>query len=205
MGKDQLIEALNFRHACKLFDTTKQISNDDMTFILESARLAPSSFGMEHCRILHIKNKDVKKELKPLCWNQNQIDSCSDLIVLVAKHKEVASKEYYSKMFERRGLDENSKKIYIEKYENYINSLKSIKCWSEKQCYITASNIMNYSALIGIDSCPIEGFEKRNIEKKLGIDDTAESIALLVALGYRLNSQSAKIRLALNEIVTVID
>jgi nitroreductase len=64
---------------------------------------------------------------------------------------------------------------------------------------------MNYSALIGIDSCPIEGFEKRNIEKKLGIDDTAESIALLVALGYRLNSQSAKIRLALNEIVTVID
>lgn len=204
MDKNLLIEALNFRHACKQFDNTKQISNDDLNFILESARLAPSSFGMEHCRILLIKNQEVKKCLKPLCWNQNQIDSCDSLLVLVAKHKEVSSSEYYTKMFERRNLDESTTKMYIEKYENYINNLKSIKCWSEKQCYITSSNIMNYAALIGIDSCPIEGFEKEKVEIKLGIDNSKESIALLIALGYRANPASPKLRLDAKDIVTVI-
>lgn len=205
MDKNLLMDTLNFRHACKLFDETKKISDSDMNFILESARLAPSSFGMEHCRIIVVKNNDVKKELKPLCWNQNQIDSCDSLIVLVAKHKDVSSPEYYEKMFRRRGLDEEVSKMYIEKYENYLKNLKSIKCWSEKQCYITASNIMNYSAFISIDSCPIEGFEKLNVEKKLGIDHEKESISILVALGYRANPQSPKIRLDLKEIVTVID
>lgn len=205
MDKNLLMDTLNFRHACKLFDETKKISDGDMNFILESARLAPSSFGMEHCRIIVIKNNDVKKALKPLCWNQNQIDSCDLLLVLVAKHKDVSSPEYYEKMFRRRGLDEEVSKMYIEKYENYLKNLKSIKCWSEKQCYITASNIMNYSAFIGIDSCPIEGFEKVKVEKKLGIDHEKESIAILVALGYRENPQSPKIRLDLKEIVTVIN
>ncbi|MDD5549309.1 MAG: nitroreductase family protein [Sulfurovaceae bacterium] len=107
-------------------------------------------------------------------------------------------------MFARRGLDEDLTKMYIEKYENYLKNLKSIKCWSEKQCYITASNIMNYSALIGIDSCPIEGFEKQKVETKLGIDEKKESIAILVALGYRANAQSPKIRLDLEDVVTIV-
>lgn len=201
MEKKLLIDTLHFRHACKLFDEAKKIPNDDLNFILESARLAPSSFGMEHCRILVIKNQEIKKELKPLCWNQNQIDSCDSLIVLVAKHKDVSSPEYYSKMFARRGLDENSTDMYIKKYEEYLSNLKSIKCWSEKQCYITASNIMNFSALIGIDSCPVEGFEKNNVEKKLNIDTTKESIALLIALGYRANSQTPKLRLDFEEVI----
>ncbi len=204
MDKNLLLDALNFRHACKIFDETKKISDDDMSFILESARLAPSSFGMEHCRLLVIKNQEVKKELKPLCWNQNQIDSCDLLVVLVAKYKEVSSPEYYEKMFRRRGLDKDLTKMYIEKYENYLENLKSIKCWSEKQCYITASNIMNYSALIGIDSCPIEGFEKEKVEIKLGVDNKKENIAMLVALGYRANAQSQKIRLDIKDVVTII-
>lgn len=204
MDKNLLIDALNFRHACKIFDEAKKISDHDMGFILESARLAPSSFGMEHCRLLVIKNQEVKKELKPLCWNQNQIDSCNLLIVLIAKHKDVSSPEYYEKMFRRRGLDEDSTKMYIEKYANYLKNLKSIKCWSEKQCYITASNIMNYSAFIGIDSCPIEGFEKEKVEIKLGIDEKKENIAMLVALGYRANAQSQKIRLDMKDVVAII-
>lgn len=204
MDKNLLMDTLNFRHACKLFDATKKISDGDMNFILESARLAPSSFGMEHCRIIVVKNNDVKKELKPLCWNQNQIDSCDLLIILVAKHKDVSSPEYYEKMFKRRGLDEEVSKMYIEKYENYLKNLESIKCWSEKQCYITASNIMNYSAFISIDSCPIEGFEKEKVEIKLGIDNKKENIAMLVALGYRANAQSPKLRLNLEDMVTVI-
>jgi nitroreductase len=196
---------LNFRHACKLFNATKKIFDDDMNFILESARLAPSSFGMEHCRILVIKNKHLKEELKPICWNQNQITSCSDLIVLIAKHKDVASKEYYTKMFARRGLDDTSTQAYIKKYEEYLGSLESIKAWSEKQCYITASNIMNFSAMIGIDSCPMEGFEKTKVEDKLGIDRNKESVALLIALGYRVNPQTKKLRLGLGEIVTIAE
>ncbi|MBN2721864.1 MAG: nitroreductase family protein [Campylobacterales bacterium] len=52
MDKKSLLEILNFRHACKLFDEDKKISKDDLNFILDAARLSPSSFGMEHWRFI---------------------------------------------------------------------------------------------------------------------------------------------------------
>ncbi|MDD5406392.1 MAG: NAD(P)H-dependent oxidoreductase [Sulfurovaceae bacterium] len=201
----QLLEVLHFRHACKLFDNDKKISKENLNFILESARLAPSSFGMEHWRFIVIKNQELKKILKPFCWDQAQITTCDALIAIVAKHKLVSTPSYYEAMFARKGIDADATQAYIKKYANYIHVLPSIKAWSEKQCYIAASNIMNYSAMIGIDSCPIEGFERENVEKVLGIDDSKESMPLFVALGYRTNLQTPKHRLPLDEIVEIVE
>jgi len=200
-----LLDILYFRHACKLFDENKKISKDDLTFILETARLSPSSFGMEHWRFIVIKNQDLKETLRPMCWNQPQITTCDALVAIVAKHDFVSNRAYYEAMFARRGLAPDAMQVYIQKYENYIKDLPSIKAWSQKQCYLAASNIMNYSAMIGIDSCPIEGFERENVEKALDIDSSKESIVLFVALGYRVNPQTPKYRLPFDEVVEFIE
>lgn len=200
-----LLDILYFRHACKLFDEDKKISKDNLSFILESARLSPSSFGMEHWRFVVIKNQALKETLRPICWNQPQITTCDSLVAIIAKQKLVSTPSYYEAMFTRRGLSPEAAEGYIKKYESYINALPSVKAWSEKQCYLAASNIMNYSAMIGVDSCPIEGFERENVEKALDIDSSKESIALFVALGYRVNPQTPKYRLALDEIVEFIE
>ena len=202
------LEAMNFRHACKLFDENRKIPKEDFLYVLEAGRLSPSSFGMEHWRFLVITDKSLKEKLKPLCWNQAQITTCSHLLVIKAvKEALKPNSEYVRKMFLRRGLDEESTKAYMKKYAEFMSDKldeEKLFCWSAKQCYIALANMLTAAAFKGIDSCPIEGFEKEKAERLLGIDTKKEEIAVLAAFGYRVNPPSEKKRLSLKEIVEFI-
>jgi len=203
--KNEIEESLYFRHACKHFDSSKKIPEDDLNFILNAGRLAPSSFGMEPWRFLVIRNQKLKEELKPLCWNQNQITECSDLVVIIGEIESVQNPEYYSKMFKKKGLPQKDTEAYIQKYEEYISNLHSISGWVSKQCYIAADHMMVYASLIEIDSCPIEGFEPRKVDKLLGLDRKKERSVLLLPLGYRVNPAPKKQRREFEEVVSFIE
>ncbi len=84
MIKDDFNKAMDFRHACKIFDKSKKVSDEDMRFILEAGRKSPSSLGLEAWRFLVIKGDKLKEKIKPICWNQEQITSCSHLVVVLA-------------------------------------------------------------------------------------------------------------------------
>ena len=200
MGKKEFLDMMNFRHACKLFDINRKISEDDFEYILEAARLSPSSFGMEPWRFLVIENQKIKEDLKPLCWNQNQITTCSHLVIIKTDNKALKDRDYILKMFKRRGLDEESTKAYIKRYESFLKN-QNISCWSAKQCYIAAANMMSAAAFIGIDSCPIEGFDKDEVQKYLKVDGKNIEVVLILAFGYRVKNPSKKQRLSLEEIV----
>ncbi|HZF71558.1 nitroreductase family protein, partial [Sulfuricurvum sp.] len=78
----EFLEAMAFRHACKQFDTEKQIPSEHFESILEVARTSPSSFGMEPWRLIVVRKPNLRKALKSACWNQNQITDCSELVIL---------------------------------------------------------------------------------------------------------------------------
>lgn len=205
--KKTILEAYQFRHACKLFDSTKKISEEDFNFILETARLSPTSFGMEGVRLTVITNEELKKEIKPLCWNQNQIDSCSHLVILKTRTKDLKPYSEWTKAkFAERGLPQEAQDKYMEVYANFHKALKSddIYEWGTRQAYILFSSMITSAATIGIDSCPIEGFEKENLEKLLKIDLDEEEISLVCTFGFRANEQPKKHRLPLEEICEFI-
>lgn len=198
--KDKILEAYNFRHACKSFDESKKIPKEDMDFLLETFRLSPSSFGMEPWRLIVITDDELKAKLKPHCWNQAQITTCSHLVVVVAKTALVQDDTYISKMFSRRPIDEDAKKSYISLFKDYLKE-KPIYEWCSRQNYLASANMATSAAMIGIDSCFLEGFVKEEIESVLGIDTTKEDISVLLPLGYRVNEAQKKFRLDINEIV----
>ncbi len=202
MNKEELTNSLYFRHACKLFDEEKKISSEDLHFILEAGRLSPSSFGMEPWNFIVVQNQELKEKIRPACWNQPQITTCSDLLIITAKVDAPARKEYYEKMFTRREMPQEMLEKYLSVYRQFINGLHSVYGWSARQCYIAAANIMSYAAMIGVDSCPIEGFEKDKLEEILGLNTTKEQVALVVALGYRAEEPGGKVRLPLDEVVS---
>lgn len=205
--KETLLKAYNFRHACKLFDHTKKISEEDFSFILETARLSPTSFGMEGVRLTVITNEALKKEIKPLCWNQNQIDSCSHLVIFKTRTKDLQPySEWTKEKFAQRGLPQEAQEKYMQVYANFHKSLKSddIYEWGTRQAYILLSSMITSAALIKIDSCPIEGFEKEKLEKCLHIDRNEEEISLVCTFGFRINQQPKKHRLPLEKICEFI-
>lgn len=203
-------QAMDFRHACKIFDETRKINNEDVNYILEAGRKSPSSFGQEPWKFLVITNEDLKAKIRPFCWNQVQITSCSHLVVILAAIDGVKAKSSeVLRKFSRRGLPEDAVKAYIEKYASHLEDTFSTNektfCWTARQTYIALGNMMTAAAIKGIDSCPIEGFEKGNLEKVLSLDTNKYQISVILPLGYRIKEQSKQLREELEDIVEFIN
>ncbi|WP_373031240.1 NAD(P)H-dependent oxidoreductase [Sulfurovum sp.] len=202
-------KAMDFRHACKVFDENKKISDEEMHYILEAGRKSPSSFGMEAWKFLVITNKALKAKLRPFCWDQVQITSCSHLVIILAgiENAKVES-GMPKKRFTRRDMPQETLDFYMDIYAKHLkktlSSDENIYAWTAKQSYIALGNMMTSAAFIGIDSCPIEGFEKENVEEVLGLDTSKYQVAVVVPFGYRINEQSTQIRLPFDEVVEFI-
>jgi nitroreductase len=204
-----IINALQFRHACKVFDENKKIPSHELTMILESGRISPSSFGMEPWKFLVIQNEELKAKIRPACWDQVQITSCSDLVIILASIEDVKPESGYPlKMFSRREIPQEQKDAYINIYSQHLadtlSSDKNILAWTARQCYIAASNMMTTAASLGIDSCPIEGFDKEAVEKILELDTSKHQLAVVLPFGYRLNEQSTQLRRSFDDVVSYL-
>ena len=167
-------DVLAFRHACKIFDENRAISDSDWDPILEAGRLAPSSLGLEPWEFELIEDKNLREKLRGASWGQVQITSASKLLIIYAKISDLAP---------------NS---------DYILCMVSAKA----QCFLSAMNMMNAAAFLGIDSCPIEGFVERDVNEILGVNPDVKRVALILPFGYRIKEQKPKIRKNLDEFYT---
>lgn len=199
-------KAMDFRHACKVFDETKKINDEEMHYILEAGQKSPSSFGMEGWKFLVITNNALKEKLKPACWDQIQITSCSHLVIILAAIDSVKVESgEVRKRFSRREMPQESLDFYMNIYAQHLKQVLStdenIYHWTSKQSYIALGNMMTAAAYIGIDSCPIEGFEKEKVEEILELDTRKYQLSVVVPFGYRLNEQPSQIRLPFDSVV----
>jgi nitroreductase len=203
-------QAMDFRHACKIFDESKKISDKEIREILEAGRKSPSSFGMEPWKFLVITNEELKAKLRPFCWNQPQITTCSHLVVVLAAIESLRVESGMpAKRFQRRAMPKEKFDFYMDLYAKHLKTTlendTNTLCWSAKQTYIAAANMMTCAATLGIDSCPIEGFEKENIETVLELDTKTYQLSLILPFGYRVNEQSKQLRLSFDEVVEFME
>lgn len=206
---NDLLKAMEFRHACKIFDENKTIKEEDFLCILEAARLSPSSMGMEPTRILVIRDKQLRAKLREACWGQVQVTSCSELVVIKTLSNSMNYQSNYAREVSiRRGKNEIERSIWINKYKSFLENMEangtSIKNWVAKQSYIVASSMMTMAAFLGIDSCPMEGFDEVKVNEILNIDTFSENVSLLIAFGYRINPKPKRYRIDINEMVKYI-
>ena len=214
--KQKIIDAFMFRHACKEFDDTQKISDEDFNFILETARLSPSSFGLEPWKFIVIQNPELRKKILPAIWGgSKQIPTASHVLLTLTR------KSYFMKYDSDYVADfmvrvQNfpadiialRKKFYQQFQEldfNLLESERAMTDWGTHQTYIPMANMMTSAAMIGIDSCPIEGFNRAQLEsllvQEINLDLDKFSVAYLLSFGYRKNEPRAKTRQELKEIV----
>lgn len=212
----EIIDAFQFRHACKQFDPTKTVSEEDFNTILEAGRLSPSSFGFEPWKFLVVQNKSLKEKLFPVSWGaQNSFSGASHFVILLGRKKvdTIYNSEYITKiMSEVQNLPEdvaNQRKSAFESFEkndfNLLESDRAIFDWASKQTYIALANMLTAAAFLQIDSCPIEGFNIEKVEEILkneGILDTEHfGVSVMASFGYRAKEPHEKTRQPLNSIV----
>ena len=209
MNKEDILNAFKFRHACKEFNSDKKISDEDFNFILETARLSPSSFGIEPWEFLIVQNSEINENLRKYTWGgQKQLPTCSHLIVcLVKKAYFMKHDSNYVKHF-MKDIQKNNDELMekrsqlLKKFQesdfSLLESGRALFDWSCKQTYIALGNMLTSAAMIGIDSCPIEGFQRKEIEEVLvqscSMDNEKYGVSYMVTFGYRIHPAKPKTR-----------
>lgn len=196
---NSVLKALKFRHACKKFDPNKKIPQQQFEEILECARISPSSFGMEAWKFLVIESQNLREKIKPACWNQTQITEASHVVIILSMPSLVDKNHpHVREMFNRRGLSDKAVDAYMKMYSEHLKTevapVMSNYAWCSKQGYIALANMMSAAAIMKIDSCPIEGFYKNQLEKTLNLNTDQEQVSVILTLGYRASEQSSQNR-----------
>ncbi|MGD1864838.1 MAG: NAD(P)H-dependent oxidoreductase [Phormidesmis sp.] len=210
----KITDVLNWRYATKKFDPDKKISDEDWKALEQSLVLSPSSFGMQPWKFFVVRNPKTREELKPLSWGQSQITEASHLVVLAIKNDVGVDdiEPYISRMSEVRDVP-------VEKLEGLVNAIKGYleeppfplqpDKWSAKQVYLALGFFMYSAALLGIDTCPMEGFVPTDYDRVLGLQDKGYSAVVLCTAGYRAKDDKtadmAKVRYGTEKIVEYID
>ena len=182
--------------------------------ILEAARLAPTSSGLQPFEIIVIKNQAIKEEIRPVAWNQSVITDCSHLLVFAAWDTYTADRINY--MFD---LTNEIRGFKNEGWENYRQMLLSSYPQKDaeenfnhaaKQAYIAFSQAITAAAFEGVDATPLEGFDPAAVDDILGLREKGLRSAVLLPIGYRKEDEDwlvdlVKVRKPMEDLVTVIN
>lgn len=214
---NKFIEAMQFRHATKEFNPEKKISDEEFNSILEIGRLSPSSFGFEPWQFIVVQNPDLREKMKAFCWGaQGQLPTASHFVIILSRKTNsmhYASSYINHMMNNVKQLPEDVVPIYSQFYENFqkddfklLESDRAMFDWATKQTYIALANMMTGAAYLGIDSCPMEGFDLEKTEdflkNDLDINTDKFGPAVMVAFGYRKEEPRPKTRQSLDAIST---
>jgi nitroreductase len=214
IDKQDILQAFNFRHACKTFDPARKIPEEDFRLILETGRLSPSSFGFEPWRFVVVQDMALREKLRAVSWGaQGQFPTASHVIAILARKEDMRPGSDYTEAF-MRDVQKMSDEAIARRHKFYpqfhaidfrLQEPRALFDWSCRQAYIALANMMTAAAMIGIDSCPIEGFNQENAEAVLAeaglLEDGRFGLAVMVAFGYRVNPQPAKTRQAMEQVV----
>jgi len=208
-----LIECLQWRYATKKFDPAKIIPAETWQALVDSLVLTPSSYGLQPWKFIVITNPELKTKLQPLSWNQVQVTDCSHYVVFAIKKN--LNAEHVDRFVARTAEVRNSSVESISGYRNMmvadvVDGARSFNVneWASRQTYIALGNFMTCAALLGVDTCPMEGIEPVNYDKVLELLPQGYTTVVACAAGYRSEDDKyatlAKVRFATDDVVTTI-
>jgi nitroreductase len=213
LKEGSLLDQLNLRYATKSFDRAKKIDSAKWSALEEVLRLSPSSFGLQPWGFFVVKNESLRSELKTVSWNQSQITDASHLVVFAIKTKidNDYIESFISDLANKRGQSLESLKMYKDMMIGYIlsRSPEQIREWATHQVYIALGFFLSSAAMLGIDACPMEGFEPESYDRILKLPEQGFKSVVLATAGYRSTddryANAAKVRYNYENVIKSID
>lgn len=187
METQSISAALLWRYATKKFDVTKKIPQSDVDIILESIRMAPSSFGLQPFHVDIVETQSLREKLQKAGFNQSQFTSCSHLLVF-SSDTDFSS---HVQQLVAHLVAHNTPETSVSRMKKTIQGFVLLKTlllqrqsWAARQAYIALGFALLAAAQLKIDACPMEGFSAPQFDAILGLPAHRKSIVVLT-LGYR--------------------
>lgn len=183
-----LIENLQWRHAVKAYDPTKKVSQENIDKIVEAARLAPTSSGLQPFKLIVIENQEIKEKLVDGALNPECMRDCSHVLVFAAwdRYTEERIDYIYDMTTDERGLPRGRFGSYTDHIKGiYLNETADENhAHIARQTYIALGMALAQAAELKIDSTPVEGFNNNHIDEVLNLKEQNLKSVLLMYVGY---------------------
>jgi nitroreductase len=209
----QLLDALQWRYATKVFDATKKIPADLWGALEKTLVLTPTSYGLQPYQFLIVQDAATRAALLPHSWGQKQVVDCSHYVVFTARTemKEADVTKLIARISAVRGLPAESLNFYRDlMLGDIVNGPrgKTAHEWAARQAYIALGNLMTAAAVLGVDACPMEGLVPVEYDKILRLEGTGYKTVMALALGYRAAGDKyaglAKVRYEAADLIKVV-
>ena len=210
LSPSALLAQLNWRYATKKFDPTRRIAPELWNALEQSLILAPSSFGLQPWKFLIVTSPTTKAALVPHAWNQTQPTDCSHFVVFTVKTGLDAA--HVDHFLDRTVALRGGNREALAGYRGMIlGSLEKARAggfldtWQTHQVYIALGQFMAAAAVLGVDTCPMEGIVPTEFDQILGLTGTGYRTVVACAAGYRAADDKyatlAKVRFHASEVI----
>lgn len=210
LSPDSLLAQLKWRYATKKFDPSKKIAANVWDALETALVLTPSSFGLQPWKFIVITDAAVKQKLVPVSWNQKQPAECSHHVVFAVQKSvgEADVDRFIESIVAVRGVAKESLKGYRDIMAGFSSKAAKegwVREWGIRQVYIALGNFMTSAAVLGVDTCPMEGISPADYDTILGLEGTGFETVVACAAGYRAeddkHATAPKVRFPANEII----
>lgn len=209
--QDSILNALNWRYATKIFDATKKINETDIETVLESGRLSPSSLGLEPWKFIVIRDKNIRQAIFEASKQPKVLDASH--LILIAARTDIETGVIQDRI-ERTALTQEQKTEELAEYKAFLEKGVSehakdntLLTWARAQTYIPLGSMVLTASLLGIDNCPMEGFDAKKVDEMLNLSEKNLTTVTMLALGIRGEDPQAlrpKIRQAKSDAILEI-
>ena len=190
VSNETLLGQLNWRYATQRFDAARKISEEDWSVLEQTLVLAPSSIGLQPWKFVVVTDAAVKTSLRAASWRQPQPEECSHFVVFAVRRDLDAAhvERHVERIVEVRGVEKAS----LEKFQGMtLRNLDKARAegrldtWQTHQVYIALGQFMACAAMVGIDTCPMEGIDAGKFDEILGLAGSDYATVVACAAGYR--------------------
>ena len=193
INSKQLLGQLSWRYATKQFDPNRKISDQDWATIEQALLLTPSSGGLQPWKFIVVTDPAVRGKLLPASYGQAQIADASHLVVFAAKKNfsEADVDAFIGHTAATRGVPVESLAAYRDMLVGgIVQSMDepARDAWARNQAYIALGNLLTSAALLGVDACPMEGFDRAQYDEVLGLKTQGLASAVIATVGYRAST-----------------
>lgn len=206
----QLLDALKWRYAVKKFDPSRKVDDGLIDSLEQALVLAASSYGMQAWRFVVVTDQAVKAAITEAAHGQTQPRDCSHLVVL-CRNAELTDEHidrYVARTAEVRHQSIDNLGAFSKMLKDFNHGPADKAIWMGNQVYIALGYLLTAAALLEVDGCPMEGFDRDKCDEILAKASPVYKgykSMVLCPLGYRAADDKyaslAKVRFEQDQVI----
>ena len=206
---DTVLTQLGWRYATKKFDPAKKIAPELWAKLEQAPVLSPSSYGIQPWKFVVVTDPDVRTRLHAVSYKQPQVLDASHLVVFAAKNPPTPADidAYVARTAEVRGTTVEALEGFKQMMLGSLSRMDAAQAqrWAAKQTYIALGVFLSAAAMMGVDACPMEGFQADQYDEILGLKARGLGSVVIATAGYRsaedTNASLPKVRFAVDDVI----